>query len=190
VSDRRPLAEIERAILLRIARDAIESAAASRSPARFPEERDGALARPGACFVTLRIEGELRGCIGTLEAERPLAETARDMAIAAAQRDPRFSPLDTAEVRAVKIAVSVLTPRSVVAGPSEVRIGTHGVAIRRGPARGVLLPQVAIERGWDREAFLAATCQKAGLPRDAWRDPTTVIEVFASESVEESQASG
>jgi AmmeMemoRadiSam system protein A len=180
-----PLGPTERGILLKIARDAIEAAAVQRSPARFAEEDTGALARPGACFVTLRIDGALRGCIGTLEADRPLALATREMAVAAAQRDPRFAPLAASEVRAVQIAISVLTPRRVLEDPRHVEVGTHGIAIQRGGSRGVLLPQVAVERGWDREAFLAATCQKAGLPHDAWRDPTTTIEVFASESVEE-----
>ena len=92
------------------------------------------------------------------------------MAAAAATRDPRFPPIDVADLRALKVEISVLTPDVVIHRPEEIEIGRHGLDVRRGGARGLLLPQVAVEHGLDRETFLAATCRKAGLPADAWHD--------------------
>jgi AmmeMemoRadiSam system protein A len=173
----------ERDLLLRIARDALECAARGAPPARFPGEERGVLAEERSCFVTLRRRQDhaLRGCIGNLVATRPLAESVREMTAAAALRDPRFSPVATAEVEELAIGVSVLSPARRVTDPSEVRVGAHGVVVGRGGNRGVLLPQVASEQGWDRDTFLAHTCVKAGLPPDAWRDPDTEIQVFEAD---------
>ena len=116
-----------------------------------------ALAAPGAAFVTLHVGGELRGCIGTLERQRSLWSVVGDMAAAAAARDPRFSPIDVADLRDLTVEISVLSPDVVIHRPEEIEIGRHGLDIRRGGARGLLLPQVAVEHGLDRETFLAAT---------------------------------
>lgn len=139
----------------------------------------------GAAFVTLRRrDGELRGCIGTVAPQRPLAEAVRDLAISAATRDRRFDSVTAEELDEIHIEVSVLSPVSA-ANLDRIEVGLHGLIVRRGAASGVLLPQVASERGWDREMFLRQTCRKAGLPEDAWRDPATQILWFACDVIEE-----
>ncbi len=175
----------ERRALLRVARDGLEAAVLGRPPEPVPGELAGHLGAPGACFVTLVEGGELRGCIGGLEASEPLSQAARAMAAAAALRDPRFRPVQPAELPRVELSLSVLTPLRRLVDPAELEVGRHGLVVTRGGHRGVLLPQVAVEHGWDRAAFLARTCQKAGLPLDAWRDPETVLEVFSAEVVRE-----
>ena len=171
----------ERQELLRVARDGLEAAVAGRPPDVHPAERTGHLAEPGACFVTLYEGGELRGCIGGLEARMPLSDCVRAMAEAAALRDPRFHPVAPAELPGIDLSLSVLTPLRRIDDPRHLEPGVHGLVVSRGHARGVLLPQVAAERDWDRETFLAQTCRKAGLPEDAWRDPATTLEVFTAE---------
>lgn len=140
-----------------------------------------ALAAPGAAFVTLHVGGALRGCIGTLERRRPLWAVVGDMAAAAATRDARFLPIDLTDLQDMTVEISVLTPDVVIRRPDEIEIGRHGLDVRQGSARGLLLPQVAIEHGFDREKFLAATCRKAGLPANAWHDADTEIRVFEAD---------
>ncbi|MEE8410641.1 MAG: AmmeMemoRadiSam system protein A [Myxococcota bacterium] len=133
------------------------------------------------CFVTLHTEsGDLRGCIGTFTSERSLWDTVRDMAIASATRDPRFQPVAAEELDGCVLEISALTAKTP-AKPEEVEVGRHGVCVARGAHRGVLLPQVATDHGWNRETFLDHTCLKAGLPADAWRDGSVTIEVFSAE---------
>lgn len=126
------------------------------------------LASPGAAFVTLTCEGRLRGCIGFTEAAFPLYKTVQECAVAAATEDPRFSPVEPAELSAIHIEISVLTPM-VPVRPEEVKVGVHGLMVRKGVRRGLLLPQVAAEYGWDRRTFLSKVCSKAGLPAEEWR---------------------
>ncbi len=166
-------------MLLRAARDAIEAAVTGRPEHRTPEESAPALIEPGASFVTLRGPGgALRGCIGEIEPRRPLIESVRGCAVSAALRDPRFAPLAADELDGLSIAISVLTAPERVRGPEDVEVGRHGVLIERGAHRGVLLPEVAVEQRWDAVTFVAHTCHKAGLPADAWSDPTTRVSVF------------
>lgn len=140
-----------------------------------------ALAAPRAAFVTLHVGGALRGCIGTLDRKRSLWSVVGDMAGAAATRDPRFPPMDVTDLRDMTVEISVLSPDTIIHRPEEIEIGRHGLDVRRAGARGLLLPQVAIEHGLDREKFLAATCRKAGLAADAWQDGRTEIRVFEAE---------
>ncbi len=166
-------------VLQAAARDAIEAAVRLR-PARpsVAEAAPWALA-PGACFVTLRSpDGTLRGCIGEMTARRPLIESVRDNAVGSALRDPRFPPVGPSELDGLRLAISVLTPPRRVASPSAVEVGRHGILVTRGGHRGVFLPEVATEQGWDRETYLSAVCRKAGLPLDAWRHPSTELAVF------------
>jgi len=174
-----PLTPDERGDLLRVARDSIRAAlrGEGRPALAVPSPT---LAQPAAAFVSLHRHGQLRGCVGSLCVERPLWTTVADMARAAAFDDPRFPPLAEGELRDVDIEISRLGPLSSVRA-EDVVPGRHGVLIRRGKRRGVLLPQVAARHGWDRETFLAEVCQKAFLPPDAWRFPDTVIEVFEAE---------
>ncbi len=169
----------ERSAALEIARGALE--------AHFRGERGhwpaaGGLAQPRGAFVTLhrREDDELRGSIGTMEAERPLAEAVARMAVAAATQDGRFDPVTADELPALRIEISALGPLQPIR-PEEVEVGRHGLLISQGRRRGVLLPQVPVEHGWDRETFLAHTCWKAGLPEDAWRRPGTELLAFTAE---------
>ena len=174
-----PLRNHEKRALLEIARNAIESALTKGEPAPIPALA-GALAVPCGAFVTLHRNGRLRGCIGRVTAVEPLARVVAECAIAAATGDPRFSRLDTSELGELQIEVSVLSrPQEVAA--EEVRPGLHGVIVSRGERRGILLPQVAAERGWSRDRFLEETSEKAGLGAGAWRESATRVEVFTAE---------
>lgn len=133
-----------------------------------------------AAFVTLTKNGALRGCIGSLAAEQPLANAIPKLAVSSATEDPRFPRVSRAEVAGLRIEISVLSPPRDSAA-EDVEVGTHGLIIERGSRRGLLLPQVATEHHLDREQFLAATCQKAGLPPNAWKDPETRLQTFTAE---------
>lgn len=176
-----------RLALLAIARASVVAAAEGREP-DDPVPDTPELHRPGAAFVTLRIGGALRGCIGHVAAEQPLWISVREMAAAAATRDDRFSPVTPAELPGVSIEISVLSPRRRIEGPEHVVIGRDGLYVRRGPQSGLLLPQVATEHAWCDEEFLSQTCRKAGLPLDAWKDPETRIESFTAEVFGEEKA--
>jgi AmmeMemoRadiSam system protein B/AmmeMemoRadiSam system protein A len=153
--------------LLTLARTAITRHLAGTTGI-IEESRDPDLNRLSAAFVTLRLHGELRGCIGYLAQDTPLSEVVQDKAVAAATLDPRFPALTRAELSEVKIDISVLSPLRRVADPQHIQPGTHGVAIYQQGRQGVLLPQVAAERGWDRGTFLDQLCLKAGLPEGSW----------------------
>jgi hypothetical protein len=155
-----------RQLLLRIAREAI-SAFVSGTPAHVPGAAD-ILAQPGGAFVTLRKNGELRGCIGHIEVTEPLGTVVPQCAVAACSTDPRFPPLGADELDAIEIEISLLGPLVSIAGPRDIVVGRDGLVVERGWQRGLLLPQVAGEWNWNAEAFLAHTCKKAGLPPDAW----------------------
>jgi AmmeMemoRadiSam system protein A len=173
------LTSTQKEALLALARETARAAAAGErgTPGPAPE----GLAAPGAAFVTVRVAGELRGCIGTFEAQEPLWDTVHEMATAAATRDPRFGPLAAHDVGALTVDVSVLAPARRIRDAAEIELGRHGLEVRRGPRRGLLLPQVATDHDLDRETFLAETCRKAGLPAGAWRDADTEIWAFEAE---------
>jgi AmmeMemoRadiSam system protein A len=137
------------------------------------------LERSSGAFVTLKRRGELRGCIGYIEAHKPLWETVADCTVAAASDDPRFPSVAPAELAEIHIEVSVLSPLRDVADTAEIEVGRDGLLVSTGFRRGLLLPQVATEYGWTREQFLAHTCRKAGLPDDAWRKGARIQAFFA-----------
>jgi len=149
-------------------------------------EGGSASAHLGA-FVSLHVHGDLRGCIGYPQADRPLGEVIARCAVSAASEDPRFPPLTLGELAAAHIEISVLGPIEPVTDVNEIAVGRHGLIVSQGYSKGLLLPQVATERGWDRETFLAHTCLKAGLRRDAWMSGAQIFkfeaEVFAEERV-------
>jgi uncharacterized protein len=148
------------------------------------------LDEPRGCFVTLHGEdGDLRGCLGTFDDSLPLVRNVESMALAAATRDPRFAPVEPGELDACVIEVSALTPRRA-ARLEDVQVGEHGVWLEQGGRRGVLLPQVATEHGWDALTFVERTCQKAGLPRDAWRDARANLMIFSAEIFAEVREQG
>jgi AmmeMemoRadiSam system protein A len=171
------LSTADKQLLLQVARDSIaaqlKGKAATSVQATSPvlEESRGA-------FVSLHRRGQLRGCIGYIEAVKPLLQTVREMAPAAAFQDPRFRPLQADELADLEIEISVLTPMRLIKSTDEIEVGKHGLYIVRGLNRGLLLPQVATQYHWDRLTFLAQTCNKAGLPAEAWKDPNTQIFIF------------
>ena len=170
----------ERQSLLRIAREAVE--AAVRGEPYAPRADSAALTEPRGAFVTLKIEGQLRGCIGVTEPLYPLAEAVARMGRSAALQDPRFPPVTREELGELDIEISTLTPIVPLLSPEDVEIGRHGLVIRHEGRSGLLLPQVPVEWGWERDEFLAHVCLKAGLPQDAWRDAelfTFEAEVFS-----------
>ena len=172
------LTEEDRRFLLWLARRSLE-AAVRREPKPSPPEVPTVLeARLGA-FVSLHKEEVLRGCIGYVQATLPLYRTVMDAAEAAALRDPRFPPLQPPELPGVGLEISVLSVFRAVR-PDEIEVGAHGLMITQDLARGLLLPQVAVARQWDRERFLEEACRKAGLPPDAWRRGA-IIEGFTAE---------
>nr|MBP7886610.1 AmmeMemoRadiSam system protein A [Candidatus Neomarinimicrobiota bacterium] len=132
-------------------------------------------------FVTLEKHHELRGCIGYILPIYPLYKTVIEMAKAAALDDPRFPPVSPSELKDITVEISVLTVPQKISDPSEIEVGKHGIIIKRGFNQGLLLPQVATDYGWDRETFLEHTCLKAGLPRDAWQDKNTEIQIFSAQ---------
>jgi AmmeMemoRadiSam system protein A len=133
-------------------------------------------------FVTLHERGELRGCIGNLIANQPLYLTVRDMAIEAAVGDPRFPPVGLSEMKDIEIEISALSPMEKIDDPEKIKLGKHGVLIRKGFNSGVFLPQVAQETGWSKEEFLSNLCtHKAGLASDAWKDGSAEIYIFSAE---------
>jgi AmmeMemoRadiSam system protein A len=157
----------DRRLLLRIAREAIVAHLTGTRAARPASE---ILDRPGGAFVTIHKQGQLRGCIGHIEANEPLGGVVARCAVAACSLDPRFPPLTADELPAIDIELSLLMPLEPIAGPDDVEIGRHGLVVESGSRRGLLLPQVAVEWKWDAATFLAHTCHKAGLPRDAWKE--------------------
>ena len=177
------LDESERKGLLGIARRALDGyLGAGKIP---PEEGvQGKLAAYGAAFVTLTKNGRLRGCIGYTEAVAPLFKVVQECAVAAATEDPRFPHVSPEELPSLRVEISVLTPL-VPIRPEEVVVGRHGLMVAQGGMRGLLLPQVPVEWGWDRETFLDQVCVKAGLPPSAWRHGATLraftAEVFGEE---------
>ncbi len=132
-------------------------------------------------FVTLKKNGELRGCIGYIEAFKPLYQTIREMGNAAAFNDPRFPELEAKEWPEIEIELSVLTPLREIDDPDIIEVGKHGLLIRHGNSSGLLLPQVAVEYGWSREELLAQTCRKAGLGADCWRRSGTKLYIFSAD---------
>jgi AmmeMemoRadiSam system protein A len=170
-----------RECLLVIARRAVEAAACGvAAPVVDDAWLPSALREPGAAFVTLHVDGALRGCLGALEPRgRTLAEIVAGMASAASREDPRFAPLQHRDLPALHIEISVLGPMLPVADPAEVVVGRDGVVIEAGDRRGLLLPQVAIEWGWDREALLGHACLKAGLATDAWKQGARILRFEA-----------
>ena len=170
----------EKKILHTIARSAIESKCLKKEYPDIDAVSDHLKEKRGA-FVTLHTHGKLRGCIGYIHAQKPLHETIREMALAAAFQDTRFKPLTKDELKDIEIEISVLTPLKKIKSIDEIEVGTHGIYIIKGFHSGLLLPQVATEYGWDKKSFLEHTCAKAGIPKDAWHDKDTEIYIFSAD---------
>lgn len=170
----------ERELLHQIAREAVRSKFQKTHyvpPLAVPES----LREKRGAFVTVKIDGRLRGCIGHVLGRDPLVMTVAAMAQAAAFEDPRFPPVGEEEINALEYEISVLTPPQRILDPLQVQAGRHGLIMRNGPRQGLLLPQVATEYGWSREEFLAHTCEKARMASDCWQNQATEIYVFSAE---------
>lgn len=171
-------------ILLETARTSIETAIRLRckdEDFQLPSKVSSALKESCGAFVTLHKFGELRGCIGYIEGVLPLIETIKDVAAKAATEDYRFNPVTQDELPEITIEISVLTPLKLIKDINEIEVGKHGIIMQREHNRGLLLPQVATEYGWDRETFLNQTARKAGMSADAWKKPDTNIYIFSAE---------
>ena len=171
----------QRARLIRTARESIEAVLAGRRPEVDLADFDHDLQRPSGVFVTLTLEGELRGCIGSIEPVAPLCMAVSMSAINAAFRDPRFVPLSADEYRLVAVEISVMGPIERVTNLEDIVVGRDGLIVSRERRTGLLLPQVATERGWSRETFLRQTCVKAGLPPESWKSKDILIQRFSAE---------
>ena len=171
----------EQETLLKLARDSIEARLAGESP---PDLADYAITeamkQDSGVFVTLTIDGHLRGCIGEIPPTRPLAEAVRDRASDAAFRDHRFHPLSAEEYEQVAVEISALTPPTAVDSYQDIVLGRDGIYLIKGARRAVYLPQVAVEQGWTLDETLGSLARKAGLAEDAWRDGAT-FEVFQAQ---------
>lgn len=168
--------------LLEIARASVEKSvrtgkAYDASPGT---EKHPALLEERGAFVTLNKGGQLRGCIGYVFPIEPLCVTVRDVAMAAALRDRRFDPVSKDELADIEYEISVLSPLRLMTDPNEIQIGKHGLLVKKGSSEGLLLPQVAGTRAWDRVTFLEQTCWKAGLPPDTWKDGETDVYMFTA----------
>jgi AmmeMemoRadiSam system protein A len=178
------LSSAEKVKLISIARKSIINFVNEQPAQDFEVKEDKLLAEQG-CFVTIKSEGKLRGCLGQFTSDRPLHQLVKEMAIAAATRDPRFYPMGCEDLENFKIEISVLSPLKKIESIDEIEIGKHGLYIEKNFYRGVLLPQVAVEHDWDRNTFLSQTCLKAGLDRDDWKDEADIY-IFSAEVFAES----
>ena len=162
--------------LLSLARRALEARVRKTDPPEIDVDLD---MRSGA-FVTILHAGELRGCLGRLDVNLPLAPLVVELAQSVADSDPRFDPVRVDELAGISFEISVLTPERELGSIDAIEVGRHGLIVEQGRNRGLLLPQVATEHGWDRHTFLDHTCLKAGLPPGAWKRGARVF-VFEAE---------
>ncbi len=169
----------DKTVLLELARKSIENSFKKLDPPVKPVASEILDEHFGA-FVTLHKHGELQGCIGYIEAIGPLWETVRNLALKSAFDDPRFNPLTEPELSECDIEISVLTPLEPCPDPEKIEVGKHGLYIRKGYYSGLLLPQVPVEWGWNREEFLQHTCNKAGLPVNSWKDKDSELFWFSA----------
>lgn len=174
------LTDEDKKYLLDLARRTIEAKVHDKPiPSDVPDSR--LLKENRGAFVTIKINGQLRGCIGMIRAAKPLYETVREMAISAAFEDPRFVELHPDELDRIEVEISALTPLTRVRDLNDIEVGTDGLMIKLEYHSGLLLPQVATEQGWDRTTFLEQTCLKAGLPKNSYKDPHAEIYKFSAD---------
>ena len=170
----------EKSELLALARRSAEFAVEHQKLYEPPASASETLNREHGAFVTLTLDGALRGCIGYAAPLKPLYLTVRDTAAYAALRDPRFTPVAAAELPRLKYEISVLSPLRRVVDLEQIKVCRDGLLVKKGGSEGLLLPQVCAERRWDRETFLEQTCVKAGLSRDCWKDENTDVFRFTA----------
>jgi len=174
------LTDEERRELLSLARRSVETAVRQHKLYEYKVAGSDALVQERGAFVTLKIKGALRGCIGYIAPTKPLPLTVRDVAAYAAVEDRRFPPVTVEELPKLEYEISVLSPLRRVMNVKEIEPGRDGLVIRKNGQEGLLLPQVATEQKWDRMEFVRQTCVKAGLPPAAWKDPDADIFAFTA----------
>ena len=170
----------QKGYLLKLAREVILARLEKREIS-IELDRKGIFSKKVGAFVTLKIDDELRGCIGYIEAFKPLIETIVDMAEAAAFQDPRFYPLQKKEFSDLVIEISIISELQEVTSIEDIKIGRDGLLIRNKFKSGLLLPQVPVEWNWDRKEFLQQTCRKAGLDKDDWKLIDNKLLKFSAE---------
>lgn len=137
-------------------------------------------------FVTLKLGLQVRGSVGMLESSTSLQEALFDAGQSAATHDHRFAPVNSEEINSLGIEVTLIENTKKITRADEITMGKQGLIVSQGDKRSVMLPQVALEQGWNAEQFLEATCEKAGLPHQEWKNPNTLVEVFDCHTVETS----
>ena len=173
--------------LLNLARKTIADKLGVETDIKLPSFKENIFNEKCGAFVTLHMSGNLRGCIGYIEGIKSIPETVKDMALSSAFKDPRFSSLSREEYKKIDIEISVLSPIEKVNDINDIVVGRDGLIITKGFNRGLLLPQVAVEQGWDRDTFLTHTCYKAGLPGDSWKKKDVLIEKFSAQVFSEKE---
>lgn len=172
------LTSSDKKLLLEIAREAVVSYVNNGTiPKR--EAKSSALQEKVGCFVCIKINGMLRGCIGNFLSDKPLYQLVQEMAVAAAARDPRFYPMKIDDLKDFDLEISVLSPLRKISSIDEIEVGVHGLYLEKNFSRGVLLPQVATECGWDRGTFISQTSLKAGLGKDDWKEGADIYTFSA-----------
>jgi len=169
----------QKSILLNIAEETIESAVTARKVPDF-DIKDPVLNQKCGAFVTLHTNHNLRGCIGNISVETPLWKTIKNMSVESALNDPRFLPVSPSELKSIDIEISVLSPLKKITDIKEIKVGKHGILIKKRFRHGLLLPQVATNYGWDRIQFLEQTCCKAGLHKDCFKENGCEIYIFSA----------
>ena len=185
-----PLSGETRRDLLSLARRTLEAHFRGEPAPRLASDRGEAFGQPRALFVTLRTEGQLRGCIGTLTPDGDLSEAVPRFAVRAALEDPRFPPVEESELSACRIEISVLTPPRPIEDVEQIEVGRDGLIIEAHGRSGLLLPQVATEWGFDRETFLGEVSKKAGLLAHVWQEPDARLWSFQAEVFGEEDQGG
>jgi AmmeMemoRadiSam system protein A len=176
-----PLDPQEQARLLHWVRATIEAAVHGQAQIEIPDaDLSDHLRAPHGVFVTLKKAGDLRGCIGKMDFQRPLWSNALAAAIASALEDPRFPPVNPSELPEISIEISILNPPEDLPDTAMFDVTRHGIIIEKGWRHGLFLPKVAVEQGWNATKTLEMVCWKAGLPPDTWRDPAAHLQVFTA----------
>ena len=173
----------EQKLLLSVAREAITSHLENR-PLSRTDDLTGTLLEKRGCFVSIKANGKLRGCIGNFQSDKPLHQLVCEMAISAATKDPRFYPMIKKDLNDFTLEISVLAPLRKVMDIAEIEVGIHGLYMEKNFCRGVLLPQVAGEYGWDRETFLNQTSVKSGMNPGDWKEGADIY-IFTADVFKE-----
>ena len=170
----------EKKLLIKLARESIESKLFNKKPTAINVDDYPVLKSKCGVFVTLTIAGQLRGCIGYITSNDPLYITVKDAAIGAAFSDPRFYPLTKTEYEQIEVEISVLSEPYPMKSYDEIVVGKHGLILEEGGKRGLLLPQVPIEHGMNKEQYLDAICRKTGVRQNLWREKLLNISLFTA----------